>query len=223
MSLNSKETVKCPKCGNVSDITVWQSITVADSVDLKADLLAGKLNIFLCPECQHRALMPMPLLYHDEGKSLMMSFSPCADEDKKKELFEDIKKTSKESGELQNLDGYNLRFVYDYNSLLEKILIFENGLSDKVIEVLKVLILMQKPDNMDKMTAMFGKVENDMLEFLITDKTDNQCYTSKIPMESYKTVKTQLNQSGVKDYSFDWEIVDLEYGMSLLRGRNNSF
>ena len=223
MSLNSKETVKCPKCGNVSDITVWQSITVSDSLDLKNDLLKGKLNIFQCPECQHRALMPMPLLYHDEEKSLMMSFSPCSSEEKKMELYNDIKKTSKESGDLQNLEGYNLRFVYDYNSLLEKILIFENGLSDKVIEVLKVLILMQKPDNMDNMTAMFGKLEDDFLEFLITDKTDNACYTSKIPMESYKTVKIQLNQSGVKDYSFDWEIVDLEYGMSLLKGRNNSF
>lgn len=222
MSLNQAERVKCPECGNVSDITVWQSITVSDSADLKDDLLKGKLNIFQCPECHHRALMPMPLLYHDEEKSLMISFSPCSDE-KKQELFSEIKKTSKESGELDNLEGYNLRFVYDYNSLLEKILVFENGLSDKAIEVLKVLILMQKPESMDNMTAMFGKLEDDMLEFLVTDKTDNACYTSKIPLESYKTVKTQLNQSGVKDYSFDWEIVDMEYAMSLLKGVNNNF
>lgn len=221
MSLNQAERVKCPQCGNVSDVTVWQSITVSDSADLKADLLGGKLNIFSCPECQYRALMPNPLLYHDEEKALMMSFSPCSDENKKRELFSDIKKTSKESGELANLEGYNLRFVYDYNSLLEKILIFEQGLSDKVIEVLKVLILMQKPDSMDNLTARFGKLKDDMLEFLVTDKTDNQCYTSQIPMESYKTVKTQLNQSGVKDYSFDWEIVDFDYGMSLLKGVNN--
>lgn len=223
MSINSNETIKCPQCHQLSDINIWHSITVSDSEDLKKDLLAGKINMFCCPSCSLKALVPTPLLYHDEEKSLMISFSPCSDEETKNKLFNEIKSTSAQSGELDNLSNYNLRFVYEYNSLLEKILIFDNGLNDKVIEVLKVLILMQKPENMDNMTAVFGKLENDTLEFLINDKTDNTCYTSKIPMESYKTVKEQLNQSGVKDISFDWEIVDFNYGVSLLRGANNNF
>ncbi len=221
MSINSTENIKCPKCNQLNEVTVWHSITVSDSADLKSDLLKGKVNIFHCPSCSHTALMPSPMLYHDEEKSLMISFSPCDDEKLKGQLFEDIKKTSSESGELDNLTNYNLRFVCDYNSLLEKILIFDNGLNDKVIEVLKVLILMQKPESFESMSALFGKAENDMLEFLIHDKTDNACYTSKVPMESYNTVKEQLAQSGVKYRSFDWEIVDLEYGMSLLKGANN--
>ena len=47
-------------------------------------------------------------------------------------------------------------------------------------------------------------------------------YTSKIPLSSYETVKEQLRQSGVKYKSFDWEIVDKNYGASVLRGVNNS-
>ncbi len=222
MSINTTENIKCPKCGQLTEQTVWHSITVSDSADLKADLLAGKVNMFHCPSCSHTALVPTPMLYHDEEKSLMISFSPSDDENMKKQLFEEIKKTSKESGELDNLADYNLRFVCEYNSLLEKVLIFENGLNDKVIEVLKVLILMQKPDKSDNMTALFGKAEEGMLEFLIFDKTDSACYTSKVPMESYNTVKEQLAQSGVKYRSFDWEIIDLAYGMSLLRGANNN-
>lgn len=223
MSINSNETIKCPKCHQLNEINIWHSITVSDSPDLKKDLLLGKINMFHCPSCEHTALVPTPLLYHDEEKSLMISFSPCDNEDTKNQLFNEIKKTSKQSGELENLTNYNLRFVYDYNSFLEKVLIFDNDLNDKVLEVLKVLILMQKPENMDNMTAMFGKVENDSIEFLILDKTDNSCYTSKVPIESYKTVFEQLRQSGVKDISFDWEIVDISYGESLLRGRNNNF
>lgn len=222
MSINSSESIKCPKCHQLNDVTVWHSITVNDSTDLKNDLLQGKVNMFHCPSCSHTALMPSPLLYHDEEKSLMISFSPCEDDKIKAQLFEEIKKTSAESGELDNLTDYSLRFVADYNSLLEKILIFDNGLNDKVIEVLKVLILMQKPDSFDNMTALFGKPEDGMLEFLIHDRTDNACYTSKVPMESYNTVKEQLKESGVKYKSFDWEIVDLEYGMSLLKGVNNN-
>ena len=133
-----------------------------------------------------------------------------------------MKKASEESGELNELRNYNLRFVSDYNSLLEKILIFDNGLNDKAIEVLKVLILMQKPESMDTMKAVFGKSEDGMLEFLIHDTKDNSCYTSKVPMESYNTVKDQIFKSGVKDKSFNWEIVDFDYGLALLRGVNNN-
>ena len=222
MSINSSETIKCPECHQLNEVNVWHSITVSDSADLKKDLLSGNVNMFRCPSCNYKALVPTPLLYHDEEKSLMLSFSPCTDNETKNKLFKEIKTASAQSGELDNLTDYNLRFVYDYNSLLEKILIFDNGLNDKVIEVLKVLILMQKPESMDNMTAVFGKLQDDFLEFLVQDTKENACYTSKVPMESYVTVKNQLNQSGVKDISFDWEIVDFDYGVSLLRGANNN-
>ena len=39
MSLNLKQNVKCPKCSQMSEVTVWNSITVKDSEDLKHDLL----------------------------------------------------------------------------------------------------------------------------------------------------------------------------------------
>ena len=42
MSLNLKQNVKCPKCSQMSEVTVWNSITVKDSEDLKHDLLTGK-------------------------------------------------------------------------------------------------------------------------------------------------------------------------------------
>lgn len=221
MSINSKQSIKCPKCSHLNDITVWSSITADDSEDLKKDLLSAKINMFRCENCSHTALMPNPLLYHDKQKKLMLSFTPANDEKTVQSLFQNIKKTSKESGELENLEDYNLRFVTNYDTMLEKILIFDNGLHDKVIEVLKVLVLMQEPEKANKRIAVFGKREDDYIEFLIRDKEENQFYTSKIPLQSYDSVKTQLMQSGVKYKSFDWEIIDIDYGASLLRGINN--
>ena len=129
MSLNLKQNVKCPKCSQMSEVTVWNSITVKDSEDLKHDLLTGKVNMFRCPSCSYSALMPTPMLYHDEDKRLMISFSPCDDVVLKSQLFDNVQKSSKESGELDKLEGYNLRFVTDYNELLEKILIFDNDMN----------------------------------------------------------------------------------------------
>lgn len=221
MSINSKQKIKCPKCGELQEITVWHSITADDSQDLKEDLLAGKINFMHCPICGQSGVLETPLLYHDKAKRLMLSFSPCSDPVLKNQLFENIKSTSRESGELAGLEDYNLRFVAEYNSLLEKILIFDNSLHDKAVEVLKVLILMQEPEKAENRTAVFGKCSDGEIEFLIYDKKENACYTSKIPLESYRTVHEQLRQSGVKYKSFDWEIIDIDYGTRLLHGINN--
>lgn len=221
MSLNLKQNVKCPKCGQMSEVTVWNSITVSDSVDLKQDLLSGKINMFRCPSCSYSALMPTPMLYHDENKKLMISFSPCNDEVLKHQLFDNVQKSSKESGELEKLEGYNLRFVADYNELLEKILIFDNEMNDKTIEVLKLMILSQDIEKAERRTCRFGKIENNVLEFMIYDTIENQTYTSQVPKETYDTIDFQLKQSGVKPYSFGWEMVDPSYATRLLNGFNN--
>lgn len=221
MSINSKQTIKCPKCGQMSDITVWNSITVSDGKDLKEDLLAGKVNIFRCPLCEQVALMPTPLLYHDEEKRLMMSFSPCSDTILAEQLYDNIKNSSKESGELEKLEGYNLRFITDFNELIEKILIFDAGMNDKAIEVIKLMILSEDIEKSEQRTCRFGKMDNDNLEFMVYDTIEKQVYTSQVPKESYDSVWQSLRESGVKPYSFDWERVDGAYATKLLNGFNN--
>ena len=205
----------------MTDVTVWNSVTVSDSADLKQDLLHGQVNMFRCPSCGHAALMPTPMLYHDEEKQLMVSFSPCNDPILKSQLFDNIRKTSKESGELSKLEGYNLRFVTDYNELLEKILIFDNGMNDKTVEMIKLMILSQDIDKSVDRVCRFGKRDGDEIEFMIYDARENQTYTSRVPIATYKTVDTSLRESGVKPYSFDWEQVDGAYATKLLQGFNN--
>jgi hypothetical protein len=223
MSINSKHSVKCPKCGQLHEICVWNSITVSDSPDLKKDLLSGRINILRCDICGQTALLPDPLLYHDEEKKLLISFTPCTDDKIKERLFCDLKENSKKSGELENYDGYNLRFITDYNRLLETILIFDSGLHDKVTELIKLLILSQEQDKAEHRTAVFGKKENDELEFLIRDSSDGMCYTSRVPMSTYDTLYKELASSGIKYKSFNWEEIDSYYASKMLKGLNNDF
>ncbi|MBP3360502.1 MAG: CpXC domain-containing protein [Clostridia bacterium] len=221
MSINSSKAIRCPSCGQLQEITVWNSITVKDSPDLKADLLSGRVNIFKCGSCSHSGLVPAPLLYHDEDKKLMISFSPCDDEQLKQRLFENVRETSKGSGELSGYSGYNLRFVCEYNSLLEKILIFDAGLNDKAVEIIKLLILSQEPEKQDDRFCVFGKKEEDSIEFMVRDIKENMIYTSRAPISTYDTIWQQLRASGVKPYSFDWEMVDAVYADRLIKGINN--
>lgn len=221
MSFHNKETIKCPKCGQMQDITVWTAITANDSPDLKEDILKRKINIFVCDICGAQALMPSPVLYSDSEKKLMISFSPCQEDAEKARLLEHMQKASKQSEELNNFKGYNLRFVTDYNELIEKILIFDCNMNDKVIEFIKLMILSQEPERAAYRTVKFGKLENNSIEFLVQDKKDGQFYTSSVPVETYKEVEKQIYATGVKPYSFNWELVDVNYASMLLNGFNN--
>ena len=58
---------------------------------------------------------------------------------------------------------------------------------------------------------------------MIQDFIENQVYTSTVPKSSYDTVFKSLIESGMKPYSFDWEIVDGAYATRLLNGFNNNF
>jgi len=219
MSFNTTQEIKCPKCGQLHTVTVWNSVSVKTEPDLKQDILERKINIFTCADCGQMALMPSHLLYSDADNKLMIYFAPCNTPEEKAELFAQTRQNTKE--EIKDLYDYNLRFVTTYNELMEKILIFDAGLNDKVVEFLKMMILIQEPDKADNRIAMYGKVEDDAIEFMVQDKVENQVYTSKIPMETYDTLSKELLNSGVKFRSFDWEIVDLDYSSKLLTGMNN--
>jgi len=217
--INSVKKIKCPKCGEMHEVTVWESINTGEAPDLKADILARKINIMQCRSCNTTAIISEPLLYTDEEKKLMIYFAPCGNIEDKRRLYNGVRENTRE--EIKKIKGYNLRFVSEYNELMEKILVFDNGLNDKVTEFLKVLILVQEPEKAENRVIMFGKLENDYIEFIVQDKKEQQVYTTNIPMSTYDTLKNEIKMSGVKDYSFDWEIVDTNYASGLLTGMNN--
>lgn len=221
MSINTTESVKCPECGRLHELCVWNSITVSDSPDLKKDLLSGKVNILRCETCGRVALLPYPLLYHDEEQKLLISFVPCVDDETKRRLFSNLKNNFKKNDEIKKYEDYNLRFVSDFNEFLEKILVFDSGLHDKVTELIKLLILSQEPEKEENRTAVFGKKENGELEFLVRDVSEGMCYTSRVPVSTYDTLCSEIKKSGIKYKSFNFEEVNAEYASKIITGMNN--
>lgn len=221
MSINTKESHPCPKCGQQNDITVWNSITVHDSPDLKHDLLSGKVNFYVCASCGYRALAPNPMLYHDIDKKLLFSFSPCSNLATAQELYDKVRETSEKSGELKKLEGYNLRFITNINDLMEKIITFDHGLNDKVLEVIKLMILSQDLEKSQQRECRLGKKTEENIEFVIRDTKEQQIYTCTVPLSTYETLYKQVMESGIKPYSFNWEMVDNFYASRILNGFNN--
>ena len=76
MTLMDRETVICPACGFKQEIEVYQSINADISPELVDRLFDGKINVFNCTSCNHRALVNQPLLFNDMRREQKIQYFP---------------------------------------------------------------------------------------------------------------------------------------------------
>jgi len=129
MSLISTTTAACCQCGGKSELKVYRSINVSEDSQLKAKVRDGSLFVWKCPSCGQVNLVKYESLYHDPDKKLMVWLIPTG------ELPES--EMAAVGNHARAMGDYTLRRVSDIGSLMEKVLIFDEGLDDVVIEMCK--------------------------------------------------------------------------------------
>lgn len=133
MSLPSSETVNCPNCDHTQEFTVWNSVNGTNDPDLKEKLMRGALFEFNCSSCRTTTTVLFPLMYHDMLNQVLI----CLEQEGSQEWHEVIKKLGPALG---GASEYRWRLVRTLKALNEKILIFEQGFYDHVIELVKVMV-----------------------------------------------------------------------------------
>ena len=99
MSRNRTHAVRCPDCGSIIPIKIYDSITPSVNPELRQRILDGKFEIVVCPDCRAVLYIQYDILYHDTAGKFMV----CVGKD-----YSDM---------IQQLDcpaGYKLRYVDDY-------------------------------------------------------------------------------------------------------------
>jgi CpXC protein len=66
----------CPNCRTPMRAQVFTVIDVGVQPELKNYLLAGQLNVAVCPNCGTPAMIAAPLIYHDPAKQLFLIHFP---------------------------------------------------------------------------------------------------------------------------------------------------
>ena len=132
MSRSRKENVICPQCGKQTDVTIWDTLNAEMSPKEKQQLLDGTLFRFTC-ECGYRADIDVGMLYHNMTQRTMIYYVSEEAVKQTESMFEDIRKHNE-----FEMEDYNYRIVTSQHALREKAIILENGLDDRVMEIVKL-------------------------------------------------------------------------------------
>lgn len=68
--------VRCPRCSAPIQAAIDQVIDVSQDPGSKARLLSGSMNLVRCSACGYEGALATPIVYHDAGKELLLTFFP---------------------------------------------------------------------------------------------------------------------------------------------------
>ncbi len=138
MSKIIEEKVICPKCGKEQIVKRYESVNVTLEPELKEVIKSGYFFAFTCEECEVKIPMLYPCLYHDMENKKMVWLVPNCSEDQVKE----INQINSNQDMVEDLSyGYDNRIVKNADSFREKIVIWDEDLDDRIIEILKVIYI----------------------------------------------------------------------------------
>lgn len=132
MSISELKAVECPHCFGSNKIVFYSSISPSSDESLRNSLLNDTLFKYTCIHCGYEARLSYPVLYNDVNRRFMIYFIPWCD---KRVITDRVIEYDR-----SRIAPIKKRVVADYNSLKEKIIIFESGLDDMAIELTKLAL-----------------------------------------------------------------------------------
>lgn len=214
MSMSSVEKIKCPQCGKEQDFTVWESINTVLDPELKERVRNKKVFEFKCEDCKYSANVDYGFLYHQMEDKMMIYYV----QDEKG--YEDARKFI--SGETvtelvidEIREQYLYRIVTSQNQLLEKLTIFDEGLDDRAIEIIKVMYLAEAEKEkikFDEVLFDIGVSGEKQIIFL-----DDEQYVAHVGIadEVYEAIMQEYI-SKMPDIRKDTFEIDTEWAINIL-------
>jgi hypothetical protein len=145
MSTTSTRRVHCPNCGGEQDVLVVESANVQRFPDFRDRLLARTFMRFVCASCAVPFVIEHDMLYTDLERRQFFGVFPRAAVDRFAECEEWIETAYRQAflDESPNVVRVALtncvrRVVFGYEQLREKIVCFEAGLDDRILEAVKL-------------------------------------------------------------------------------------
>lgn len=154
MSLKSKAKAVCQKCSHEHVVDIYKSINADLDPDLKAAVMDGSAFLWECPDCGTSNLIAYECLYHDPKDKYMVWMLPFGEpEGPEKDAI---------MNQARAMGDYRLRIVSNAGDLMEKVIIYDAGLDDRCIELVKYVA----GNELENVTNLhFYRMQDDVMVF----------------------------------------------------------
>lgn len=209
MSKTIQRTITCPKCGHKQEATLWSSVNVTRDSWAKAKVLDQSLFQFTCEECGNSAPLAYPCLYHDMENKLMIYLIPHFTE-------KDMQMLDGSAADQSRADGYTLRMVGTANELAEKVVIFQNGRDDRVIELCKLYIHQQLGRQRPDFIAQDIFYNKGKEELILLFNSQGKGLNAPLPQELYQITEASFASQLAAQEPEEQLVVDYSWAMDML-------
>jgi CpXC protein len=185
MAVYHKHTVKCV-CGQVLLALLADSINVKRAPEARDKILRGELHKGACQRCGRHMTVEKPFYYTDLERNALFKVLPRGE----RHLW---KKASRELDAASNLvphklisaEGRTLRVVFGMDELREKLVAQDAGLDDRLLELLKVLLVYEHPILLrwTRLRLMLEAVTEDGLDFRASYEHNQRRFRLRMPRQ----------------------------------------
>lgn len=126
--------VVCPGCEENIKVPMNEFVDVVENPEYKKQIIEGDFFLNQCGNCGDSVLVEYPLMYMDSEKKLNIYMAPAHEDD----LLEQLNSLDVPGADLDTESQF--RLTSNGVSLMEKILIAERGLDDRILELYKFII-----------------------------------------------------------------------------------
>ena len=193
----------CPECNKKFNANIYTSINVQLDEGMKNKVLNGNLFDIECSHCHSKFHIPYPVLYHDMEKKLLIQFTEEKDLEPVKTVLENAKADA----------DYTVRIVDNERDWIEKILISDSGLDDRIMELYKLLVLSQYEDA-DNVNGLYywniQSFEKPHYVIVLDEKKSDKMHFMPFHLEVYKQVEEVFLSDIKQDYIVDanWAVAN---------------
>jgi endogenous inhibitor of DNA gyrase (YacG/DUF329 family) len=178
---NKNLKVTCPDCGAKGEKTTSSRLCASNiDTETKNALLEGKFFEWNCPKCAKSYFINTSFLYNDDARKFMIYLVPGFKD--KDFQVPTVIKTNKD----YDTDASTLRIAPTFSAFVEKIRIFEAGLDDKIVEIIKLLYInMHMQDGGEKVYDMIFESVSEAGDLFFGVFLENDDYEQIIPKGVY--------------------------------------
>jgi len=182
--------ITCPQCGTPYTAEVHQVVDTRQNPELKQQLLNGRLNLAICPQCGAGGRMATLMLFHDPEHELFMVHVPPElnlDEMQREQMIGQLTKQVMDETPPEERRAYMFQpqMMLNWETFMEKVLETE-GITPEMIA---------RQKKQSELLQTLAQADKDVQTHLIQERMDEIDETFFAMLQSYIDAASQMNDN----------------------------